>query len=58
MKAKIMDINTDWERIKNEELDFLVEKKDEKTANPVMFVGGNDIRETTLKALVQQAARN
>lgn len=59
MKEKIMDINVDWERIKNEQLMFLVEKKDEKGAmNPIMVVGGGDIRETTLKALVQQAARN
>ena len=59
MKEKIMDINVDWERVKNEQLMFLVEKKDEKGAmNPIMVVGGGDIRETTLKALVQQAARN
>ena len=27
MKEKIMDINVDWERIKNEQLMFLVEKR-------------------------------
>lgn len=60
MKPKIMDMSVDWERIKNEQLSFLLEnKKDEKGGmNPVMTVGGGDIRESTLKTLVQQAARN
>lgn len=59
MREKIMDIDVDWERIKEEQLSFLLEKQDEKGGmNPVMTVGGGDARETMLKTLVQQAARN
>lgn len=60
MKERVMKMEEHWERIKDEELSFLIETT--KDANgivtPVMTVGGGDIREATLKALVQQAARN
>ena len=58
MKAKIMDMDVHWERIKNEQLSFLVEDSDKGSMNPIMMAGGGDARETMLKALVQQAARN
>lgn len=59
MKPKIMDIDTDWERIKKEQLSFLDDVQNTGTSmNPVMMVGGKDAKETMLKTLVQQAARN
>lgn len=30
MRERVMDINVHWERIKNEQLAFLLETKDEK----------------------------
>ena len=60
MKERIMDMDVDWERIKNEQLSFLLEQQADAKGgmNPVMTVASGDIRESTLKTLVQQAARN
>lgn len=59
MRERVMDINVHWERIKNEQLAFLLETKDEKGGmNPVMTVSSGDARESMLRTLVQQAARN
>lgn len=59
MREKIMDMDIHWARIKDEQLSFILEKPDEKGGmNPVMTVGDSDPRESLLKTLVQQAARN
>ena len=59
MKPKILDMDIHWQRVIDEQLSFMLEIKDESSGmNPYIFVGGGDARESTLKALVQQAARN
>ncbi len=58
MKPRIMRMEEDWEDIKNNQLAYLLEEEGERKDSVVMMVGGNDKRETMLKSLVQQAARN
>ena len=58
MKTKVMDIDIHWERIKKEQLAYLLEKNNQNDAGPVLTVSGSDPTETMLKTLVQQAAHN
>jgi hypothetical protein len=66
MKAKIMDYDTDWERIKNTELAFLAESDlnvgiDHRFSQSGKDTASNqnvDRRETILRALVSVAAFN
>lgn len=58
MRPRIMIMEEDWEKIKDQELSFLLEQKQAAGSAPVMMVGSSDPRESTLKTLVQQAARN
>lgn len=58
MRPRIMIMEEDWERIKNEQLSFILEEGGSSSGAPVMMVGSADPREGLLKALVQQAARN
>ena len=53
-----MIMEEDWERIKNEQLSFILETGATASTAPVMNVGSADPREGLLKTLVQQAARN
>ena len=58
MRPRIMIMEEDWERIKNEQLSFLLQENTNSSTAPVMMVGSADPRESMLKTLVQQAARN
>ena len=58
MRPRIMIMEEDWERIKNEQLSFLLQENASSSTAPVMMVGSADPRESMLKTLVQQAARN
>ena len=58
MRPRIMIMEEDWERIKNEQLSFILETGATASTSPVMNVGSADPREGLLKTLVQQAARN
>ena len=53
-----MIMEEDWERIKDEQLSFLLKDGGNSSTAPVMMVGSADPRESLLKTLVQQAARN
>lgn len=58
MTPKIMDMEKHWQRVLDEQLGFLAQDVDASKASYVMMTGGKDARDTMLKALVQQAARN
>ncbi len=58
MTPKVMDMEKHWQRILDEQLDFVAKGTDASKASYVMMTGGKDERDTMLKALVQQAARN
>jgi len=58
MRPRIMIMEEDWERIKDEQLSFLLKQGNSASTAPVMMVGSADPRESLLKTLVQQAARN
>ena len=58
MRPRIMIMEEDWERIKDEQLSFLLKDGGSSSTAPVMMVGSTDPRESLLKTLVQQAARN
>ena len=58
MRPRIMIMEEDWERIKDEQLSFLLNDGGNSSTAPVMMVGSADPRESLLKTLVQQAARN
>lgn len=58
MRPRVMIMEEDWDRIKNEELSFILENDQKASSAPVMMVASADPREGLLKTLVQQAARN